>query len=564
MVTTGFHAALLMLVVAGDPQRTASERRPHRPVVEAPPPVYLGEVPRVAPHRACDEAVVLHPPRQPLLQYLPTNNVEPVYPREAAAACVEGWALLEFTVTATGTVRDPTVIGASHPGVFDRAAVRAARQLRYVPNEVHGATVDTLGVRYLTPFRLPAEVCPGRDGGTRQRSAPHDSGGEEFAGSDGLRELLSDVATSFATGDLEGSWAAYRQFFREVPPAHADRYLLTHCRSCPYVQVLAPILGKASTDLDFHERLCPRQASGAWTRGWICDQLHELLFRKNSLLGHSPASVPDVGRSRMQHFFVQTVGDPRPWLTVGWWTDYRFPAMVDTGSFTTVVSEADREGPAEGKIEDLGTSVEGIGYFGPVGPGRQVVLHDVSVGRFRFQAIPAEVRDLPSLLGMNVLLRYPAVCFSWATQQLHLGELGPCAGGLNPWSAHLSAFSPIVEFETAHSPRTRVLVDTGSDRTACSAAMVDASGRHFRFGDHEDMWLSCDHDDAVFLRGLPWYDALTGMDTLSRFDAFGWRLQPFTMYFVPKGGQLTAGPLDGDPVCASCPNAAGIQHATLT
>ena len=79
-----------------------------------------------------------------------------------------------------------------------------------------------------------------------------------------------------------------------------------------------------------------------------------------------------------------------------------------------------------------------------------------------------------------------------------------------------------------------MLVDTGSDRTACSSAMVSGAGRHFRFGDHEDMWLSCEHDDADFLEGLPWYDALTGMDTLSRFDAFGWRLHPFTMYFVPK------------------------------
>lgn len=64
--------------------------------------------------------------------------------------------------------------------------------------------------------------------------------------------------------------------------------------------------------------------------------------------------------------------------------------------------------------------------------------------------------------------------------------------------------------------------------------MIAASGRLFQFGDHEDMWFSCEHDDAYFLEGLPWYDALTGMDTLSRFDAFGWRPHPFTMYFVPK------------------------------
>ena len=29
--------------------------------------------------------------------------------------------------------------------------------------------------------------------------------------------------------------------------------------------------------------------------------------------------------------------------------------------------------------------------------------------------------------------------------------------------------------------------------------------------------------------------ALIGMDTLIEFDAFGWELNPFRMYFVPKG-----------------------------
>ena len=512
----------------------ASERRPQRPVVEAPPRVYLGEPPR--PRRVSDDAVVLYPPREPLSEYLPTVKVAPQYPREAALACIEGWVLLEFTVTNRGAVRDPVVIESSHADVFDRAAIWAVRKFRYIPKTYDGSAVEVRGVRHLIPFRLPVGTCPGRDSGPRQRPVPVDSGGEEA-----LRALLREVERSFATGDLEGSWAAYRQFFRDVPPAHADWYLLRHCRSCPYVQVLAPILGKTKEDLDFHDRLYPRQESGARPRGWICDQLLELLFRKDSTLGHSPASVPEAGQSRIQHFFVRTRGDLRPWLTVGW-VDYRFLAIVDTGSFTTVVAVDDWEGPTQGRIEHLGTSAEGIGYFGPLGLAPEVVLHDISVGRFRFQAIPAEVRDSSSI-GMNVLLRYPAVCFSWATQQIHLGELGPCAGGLSPWGARLSTFTftPIVEFETAHSPRTRVLVDTGSDRTACSAAMVDASGRHFRFGDHEDMWLSCEHDDAYFLEGLPWYDALTGMDTLSRFDAFGWRLDPFTMYFVPKADSCKAG-----------------------
>ena len=40
-------------------------------------------------------------------EYLPIVKVAPIYPRRAAARGLEGTVLLEFTVTATGAVRDP-------------------------------------------------------------------------------------------------------------------------------------------------------------------------------------------------------------------------------------------------------------------------------------------------------------------------------------------------------------------------------------------------------------------------------------------------------------------------
>ena len=155
--------------LAGEPRRAAREPRPRRPVVEAPRRVYLGEPPRGGSHQASDEAVVLHPPRQPLEQYLPMVKLAPVYPREAAMACIEGWALLEFMVTAMGTVRDPIVIEASPAGVFDGAAITAAREFRYVPKVWNGEAVDVHGARYLMRFELPGEDCPRLDSGIRER-----------------------------------------------------------------------------------------------------------------------------------------------------------------------------------------------------------------------------------------------------------------------------------------------------------------------------------------------------------------------------------------------------------
>lgn len=151
------------------PRAAASERRPQRPVVEAPPRVYLGEPPR--PRRVSDDAVVLYPPREPLSEYLPTVKVAPQYPREAALACIEGWVLLEFTVTNRGAVRDPIVIESSHADVFDRAAMEAVRKFRYIPKTYNGSAVEVRGVRHLIPFRLPVDACPYADSSPSSRRA---------------------------------------------------------------------------------------------------------------------------------------------------------------------------------------------------------------------------------------------------------------------------------------------------------------------------------------------------------------------------------------------------------
>ena len=188
MVVSGFGTALLALLVtaeliqgglgllrearhgaavssgesAAEPRPTAGTPRPQRPVIKAPPPVYLGESPRG--DEVSDDPVVVHPPHQTLFQneYLPIVKAAPAYPPEAALACVEGWVLLEFNVTDRGRVRDPVVIEASHPDLFHQAAVRAALEFTYVPKVLNGVTVEVQGVRYLMRFELPPDSCPRR------------------------------------------------------------------------------------------------------------------------------------------------------------------------------------------------------------------------------------------------------------------------------------------------------------------------------------------------------------------------------------------------------------------
>ncbi len=87
-------------------------------------------------------------------EYLPIVKVAPIYPRRAQTRGIEGYVLLEFIVTTTGAVREPVVIDAKPPGIFDRAAIQAALKFKYKPKVVNGEPVEVAGVRNLIKFEL--------------------------------------------------------------------------------------------------------------------------------------------------------------------------------------------------------------------------------------------------------------------------------------------------------------------------------------------------------------------------------------------------------------------------
>ena len=67
--------------------------------------------------------------------------VEPVYPAQAMRDRVEGWVLLEFTITETGSVRDIVVVDSQPSGVFDAAASEALAGWKYRPRITDGRPV---------------------------------------------------------------------------------------------------------------------------------------------------------------------------------------------------------------------------------------------------------------------------------------------------------------------------------------------------------------------------------------------------------------------------------------
>ena len=86
-------------------------------------------------------------------EVIPLVRVPPLYPRRAQKRGIEGWVILEFTITATGSVKDVRVYESSH-SVFESPAVRALEKFKFRPRIVDGVPVAVTGVRYKLNFEI--------------------------------------------------------------------------------------------------------------------------------------------------------------------------------------------------------------------------------------------------------------------------------------------------------------------------------------------------------------------------------------------------------------------------
>jgi protein TonB len=85
--------------------------------------------------------------------YLPIVRVAPVYPARALSRGLEGYVDMSFTVTTTGTVKDPIVMY-STSSLFERAAIRAVLKFKYKPRVVDGQPVEVPGVKTRITFKI--------------------------------------------------------------------------------------------------------------------------------------------------------------------------------------------------------------------------------------------------------------------------------------------------------------------------------------------------------------------------------------------------------------------------
>lgn len=73
---------------------------------------------------------------------IPIVVIRPMYPRDAAMQGIEGWVKVEFIITPVGTVKDPRVIDAQPPRIFNREALRAILKWKFKPRVIDGVAVE--------------------------------------------------------------------------------------------------------------------------------------------------------------------------------------------------------------------------------------------------------------------------------------------------------------------------------------------------------------------------------------------------------------------------------------
>jgi len=80
--------------------------------------------------------------------YLPIVKVAPIYPQRALSRGIEGYCIVQYTVTKLGTTRDPFVVdGQCTSSLFESASVQASLKFKYKPRVIDGQAVEVPGVQ---------------------------------------------------------------------------------------------------------------------------------------------------------------------------------------------------------------------------------------------------------------------------------------------------------------------------------------------------------------------------------------------------------------------------------
>ena len=146
-----------------DTETQTAKKKPNRPEQEQEPDPPEMEIPETPRPEMSSESVATPDFGGPQFgafsastdaDVLPIVKVPPQYPRRATQRGIEGWVLVEYTITETGAVVDPRVIDAEPPGIFNRAALRTIVKWKYKPRIVGGKAVPRFNHQHSIVFEL--------------------------------------------------------------------------------------------------------------------------------------------------------------------------------------------------------------------------------------------------------------------------------------------------------------------------------------------------------------------------------------------------------------------------
>ena len=80
--------------------------------------------------------------------YLPIVKVAPIYPARALQRGLEGYCVVEYTVTSLGTTKDPVILlDQCTSSLWHRASLQASLKFKYKPRVIDGVAVEVPGVQ---------------------------------------------------------------------------------------------------------------------------------------------------------------------------------------------------------------------------------------------------------------------------------------------------------------------------------------------------------------------------------------------------------------------------------
>ena len=83
------------------------------------------------------------------------RHITPDYPAIAVELGIEGYVIVSFAVTESGAVEDISIVESEPPGVFNDAAINAARRLRFEPRIISNSPVRVNNVEYRFDWQNP-------------------------------------------------------------------------------------------------------------------------------------------------------------------------------------------------------------------------------------------------------------------------------------------------------------------------------------------------------------------------------------------------------------------------